>query len=144
MSKKKSKRMTIHLQNKIKKKVTEARRKQRKEARLNPQKTTRKDPGIPNMFPFKDELLTQIENHKAMLSHEKEEEKEARHKAKLKKSKMSLKREQNKLSRMDAPSQFFCMHCLSLADPFSPVFVPHSFRRGDPCSQGFVAALSVP
>ena len=34
MSKKKSKRMTIHLQNKIKKKVTEARRKQRKEARL--------------------------------------------------------------------------------------------------------------
>ena len=106
MAKKKSKRITIHLKNKIRKKVAEAHKKARKAARLNPKKQSRKDPGVPNMFPFKEELLTQIENHKARLEQEKEEEKAARHQARLERAKEVIDKEREKLERRDQPSKW--------------------------------------
>ena len=39
--------------------MAEAHRKSRKEAKKNPKKKIRKDPGIPNLFPFKEKLIAQ-------------------------------------------------------------------------------------
>lgn len=52
---------------KIEKKVREHHRKVRKEARKNPSagKRLRKDPGIPNLLPYKEKLLNKIDEHKA-------------------------------------------------------------------------------
>ncbi|KAJ1756385.1 nuclear GTP-binding protein nug1, partial [Coemansia sp. RSA 2523] len=51
----KSKRLTIKHQKKIHKRASEKHRKDRREAKKNPQKgKLKKDPGIPNLLPFKD------------------------------------------------------------------------------------------
>jgi nuclear GTP-binding protein len=55
----KSKRQVASKKYKIVKKVNEHHRKQRKEAKLNPTKKLKKDPGVPNLFPFKEKLLQQ-------------------------------------------------------------------------------------
>lgn len=63
--KKQSKRMTAHKKYKIQRKVREHLRKQRKEAKLNGKsKKHKKDPGVPNLFPFKEEILKQAEEKK--------------------------------------------------------------------------------
>lgn len=59
--KKKSKRLLVKDKNKIAKKVRQHHQKQRKEAKKNPNKFKHKDPGIPNSWPFKQELLAEIE-----------------------------------------------------------------------------------
>ncbi|VDL90708.1 unnamed protein product [Schistocephalus solidus] len=56
----KSKRITCHKRYKIIKKVREHHRKVRREQRNNPQKFRRKDPGIPNSLPFKEEILKHV------------------------------------------------------------------------------------
>ena len=71
----KSKRQTGAMKYKIQKKVSESHRKARKEAKKNPhRKALKKDPGVPNMFPFKEKLLHQAEEHKRKQQEEKEKE----------------------------------------------------------------------
>ncbi|KAJ1949820.1 nuclear GTP-binding protein nug1 [Linderina macrospora] len=75
----KSKRVPLKQQQKIRRKASEKRRKDRREAKRNPQRTKlKKDPGIPNLFPMKDKVLSQIEEHRAQLKEEKERQRDAR------------------------------------------------------------------
>jgi len=78
--KKTSKRQTLKQRAKINKKVTEHRRKQRREAKRNPQwkSRQRQDPGIPNLFPYKEELLNDIEQQRRIAEEQKLAEREAR------------------------------------------------------------------
>jgi len=76
--KKLSKRISSSRRNKNEKNAKEHHRKQRKEARANPtshHKKLKKDPGIPNLFPFKEKLLHQIAEQKAAQMAEKLTEK---------------------------------------------------------------------
>ena len=57
----KSKRTSLHDKHKIEKKVREHHRNLRKDMKKNPKKYARKDPGIPNSWPFKQQLLKQQE-----------------------------------------------------------------------------------
>uniref|UniRef100_A0A8C4WID0 Guanine nucleotide-binding protein-like 3 N-terminal domain-containing protein n=1 Tax=Gopherus evgoodei TaxID=1825980 RepID=A0A8C4WID0_9SAUR len=59
-----SKRMTCHKRYKIQKKVREHSRKLRKEAKKRGHKKPKKDPGIPNAAPFKEEVLREAEQRK--------------------------------------------------------------------------------
>eukprot|EP00555_Chaetoceros_dichaeta_P013747 CAMPEP_0198263654 /NCGR_PEP_ID=MMETSP1447-20131203/13097_1 /TAXON_ID=420782 /ORGANISM="Chaetoceros dichaeta, Strain CCMP1751" /LENGTH=97 /DNA_ID=CAMNT_0043952343 /DNA_START=70 /DNA_END=359 /DNA_ORIENTATION=- len=63
----KSKRITLKDKYKVERRVTEAHRKSRKKAKRDTKAgikrfdhKTRKDPGIPNSWPFKKELLNEI------------------------------------------------------------------------------------
>ncbi|THD19031.1 putative guanine nucleotide-binding protein 3 [Fasciola hepatica] len=60
----KSKRVTCHKRYKILRKVREHHRKVRKEAKKNINQHKRKDPGIPNSFPFKEEVFKHVEEFK--------------------------------------------------------------------------------
>ncbi|XP_044307589.1 guanine nucleotide-binding protein-like 3 isoform X1 [Varanus komodoensis] len=62
--KKASKRMSCHKRYKIQKKVREHNRKLRKEAKKRGHKKPKKDPGIPNTAPFKEEVLREAEQRK--------------------------------------------------------------------------------
>ncbi|KAK6344482.1 hypothetical protein TWF696_008118 [Orbilia brochopaga] len=61
--KKQSKRVPVRLRHKIEKKVTAKARKDRKLAKKDPTWKSRlkKDPGIPNLFPYKEKMLEEIE-----------------------------------------------------------------------------------
>ncbi|RMZ91257.1 hypothetical protein DV736_g1484, partial [Chaetothyriales sp. CBS 134916] len=61
-----SKRQPVRLRHKIEKASAAKQRKLRKEAKKNPQWKSRlkKDPGIPNLFPFKDKILEEVEEKK--------------------------------------------------------------------------------
>ncbi|KAJ3033340.1 Guanine nucleotide-binding protein-like 3 [Rhizophlyctis rosea] len=76
----KSKRTSAAKRYKIEKKVAEHHRKQRREAKKNPSagKKIKKDPGIPNLFPFKDKLLQAAEANKKKLAEERERQKKDR------------------------------------------------------------------
>ncbi|KAI8799888.1 P-loop containing nucleoside triphosphate hydrolase protein [Cladochytrium replicatum] len=72
----KSKRLSGAQKYKIQKRVAEHNRKLRKEAKKNPSRSKlKKDPGIPNMFPFKDKLLQQVEEVKRQREEEKKQKK---------------------------------------------------------------------
>ncbi|MCJ1313977.1 hypothetical protein MMC25_007657 [Agyrium rufum] len=60
----KSKRVSVRLRHKIEKASVAKGRKQRKLAKKNPEWRSRikKDPGIPNLFPYKDRILNEIED----------------------------------------------------------------------------------
>ena len=75
VGKPKSKRVPVRLRNKIEKASSAKQRKARKEAKKNPQWKSRlkKDPGIPNLFPYKAKVLAEIEEGRR----KKEEEIEA-------------------------------------------------------------------
>ncbi|KAI8981513.1 GNL3L/Grn1 putative GTPase-domain-containing protein [Pilobolus umbonatus] len=62
----KSKRLRLAHKNRISKRIKDSQRKSRREAKKNPSKhnKTKKDPGIPNNWPFKEEMLNQIEQEK--------------------------------------------------------------------------------
>lgn len=63
--KSKSKRQTLKQKYKVLKKVREHHRKKRREARKNGTlNKAPKDPGIPNNWPFKEELIQQLKNQK--------------------------------------------------------------------------------
>ncbi|KAJ1917018.1 nuclear GTP-binding protein nug1 [Mycoemilia scoparia] len=81
-----SKRTTLRTKHKIKKRAAEKHRKERKEARKNPggSHKSKKDPGIPALFPFKEKLLNQIEESKRKAEEERERQKLARQKEQLK------------------------------------------------------------
>lgn len=63
VGKPKSKRVPVRLRHKIEKASAAKQRKERKEAKKNPQWRSRlkKDPGIPNLFPYKDKILAEVE-----------------------------------------------------------------------------------
>ncbi|CDW97476.1 hypothetical protein [Sporisorium scitamineum] len=81
VKKRASKRLKIAQREKIKKKVKEHRRKTRRDERRSTQwkSKARKDPGIPNSFPYKEQLLNEIEQKRRL----QEEEKLARKAEKL-------------------------------------------------------------
>ncbi|XP_065910056.1 guanine nucleotide-binding protein-like 3 homolog [Dysidea avara] len=83
-SKKQSKRMPARKKYKIEKKVREHHRKVRKEAKKKGKPKLKKDPGIPNLYPFKDQLLREIEERKQRAEETKKRQKEDRHKEHLK------------------------------------------------------------
>ncbi|KAI9699047.1 MAG: hypothetical protein M1836_003236 [Candelina mexicana] len=64
----KSKRTPVRLRHKIEKASAAKQRKQRKLSRKNPEWRSRikKDPGIPNLFPYKDKILHEIEEKKRL------------------------------------------------------------------------------
>ncbi|KAL1306920.1 hypothetical protein AAFC00_005563 [Neodothiora populina] len=66
VGKPKSKRVSTRLRHKIEKASTAKQRKERKQAKKNPEWRSRvkKDPGIPNLFPFKARMLEEIEESK--------------------------------------------------------------------------------
>ncbi|KAL8781903.1 MAG: hypothetical protein Q9203_000516 [Teloschistes exilis] len=68
----KSKRTPVRLRHKIEKASAAKQRKQRKLAKKNPEWRSRlkKDPGIPNLFPYKDRILHQIEEKKRLKEEE--------------------------------------------------------------------------
>ncbi|KAL2006174.1 hypothetical protein VTN00DRAFT_9828 [Thermoascus crustaceus] len=81
-----SKRTPVRLRHKIEKAAAAKRRKERKLAKKNPQwrSKVKKDPGIPNLFPFKDKILHEIEEKKRLKAEEQQrarEEAKARRKA---------------------------------------------------------------
>ena len=62
----KSKRQTLHNKHKIERKVREHHRKERRDARRNPQlHRKKKDPGIPNSWPFKQQMIQAAVCHAA-------------------------------------------------------------------------------
>mmetsp|Transcript_42450 Transcript_42450/g.89140 ORF Transcript_42450/g.89140 Transcript_42450/m.89140 type:complete len:552 (-) Transcript_42450:115-1770(-) len=79
----KSKRITLKDKYKIQRRVVESHRKNRKQAKRDTKAgivrhDKKKDPGIPNSWPFKQELLQNIKNEKERMEVRKEEEKERR------------------------------------------------------------------
>ncbi|XP_036122720.1 guanine nucleotide-binding protein-like 3 isoform X3 [Molossus molossus] len=88
--KKASKRMTCHKRYKIQKKVREHHRKLRKEAKKWGRKKPRKDPGVPNSAPFKEDLLREAELRKQRLEELKQQQKLDRQKEQEKKRKLEI------------------------------------------------------
>lgn len=75
----KSKRQPLKLKHKIERKVREHQRKQRRDEKRNPNKhRKKKDPGIPNSWPFKQELLQEQERRRAAEADARIAEKERR------------------------------------------------------------------
>lgn len=75
----KSKRQTTRIREKVKKRVREHNRKERRAARKHPHKAPTKDPGIPNMCPFKEEILKEAADRKRRAEEEKLRRREDRH-----------------------------------------------------------------
>ncbi|CAG8470129.1 6259_t:CDS:2 [Paraglomus brasilianum] len=74
-----SKRLSAAKRYKILKNVAEHKRKERREAKKNPsRKSLKKDPGIPNLYPYKDKILHQLEEQKRKLEEEKARQRQAR------------------------------------------------------------------
>lgn len=73
-----SKRVSTRLHHNIKKKSAEKQRKGRKAAKKNPQWVSRlkKDPGIPNSYPFKAQVLAEIEEARLRKEAEQQESRE--------------------------------------------------------------------
>ena len=65
----KSKRQTLQHKVKVDKRVKEHKRKQRREAKKNPskRKTLDKDPGLPNLHPFKEKLVRKMQKEEEAL-----------------------------------------------------------------------------
>jgi len=80
--------MSCRKKYKIQKKVREHNRKVRKEEKLNANKKKSKDPGIPNMYPFKEQLLKQIQEKKEKDAEEKAKQKEQKVKQASRKRKL--------------------------------------------------------
>ncbi|UKZ62292.1 uncharacterized protein TrAtP1_003542 [Trichoderma atroviride] len=73
-----SKRTTTRLRNKIQKASAAKQRKDRKLAKKNPEwrSKLKKDPGIPNLFPYKEKMLEEIEQKRAKKAEEAQRKKE--------------------------------------------------------------------
>merc|ERR1739838_656847 len=78
---------------KVEKKIRAHNKKQRRGAKKNPKKVSRKDPGIPNILPFREEVIKEAEAYKQR----KEEEREKK-KAKQKKARERMQNQNRNLS----------------------------------------------
>ncbi|KAK8216426.1 nucleolar GTP-binding protein 2 [Phyllosticta capitalensis] len=89
VGKPKSKRVPVRLRHKIEKASANKQRKERKEAKKNPQwrSKAKKDPGIPNLFPFKDKILAEIEEKKRSKEEEQAKRREEARARKIEKKK---------------------------------------------------------
>ncbi|KAG1739869.1 P-loop containing nucleoside triphosphate hydrolase protein [Suillus paluster] len=79
--KKTSKRGTTHQREKLKHKVSQGRKKAKKEARKEQaagktHKKSKKDPGIPNNFPYKDQILAEVAESRRQAAEEKQRRKD--------------------------------------------------------------------
>ncbi|KAF9975465.1 Guanine nucleotide-binding protein-like 3 [Actinomortierella ambigua] len=88
-----SKRIPANHRYKIEKRVKDHHRKLKKEAKANPSShhKLKKDPGIPNLFPLKEQMLQKIADQKAKVAEEKERQKMARQNAQMKNRKLDIK-----------------------------------------------------
>ncbi|XP_070594754.1 guanine nucleotide-binding protein-like 3 [Erythrolamprus reginae] len=93
--KKASKRMTCHKRFKIQKKVREHNKKLRKQAKKHKHKKPKKDPGVPNTAPFKEEILREAE-------HRKQQREELKQKQKLARQKEIEKKRNQQANKKDA------------------------------------------
>ncbi|KAI0699854.1 P-loop containing nucleoside triphosphate hydrolase protein [Cytidiella melzeri] len=82
--KKTSKRGSTNQREKIKHKVSETRKKRKKESKKNPQWKSKhkKDPGIPNNFPYKDQILAEVAEQRRQAEEVKQLRKEQKKAAK--------------------------------------------------------------
>ncbi|NWX38592.1 GNL3 protein, partial [Notiomystis cincta] len=92
-----SKRLSCHKRYKIQKKIREHHRKVRKEAKKRGHKKPKKDPGIPNAAPFKEQLLREAEQRKRRLEELKQKQKLNRQKEHEKKRKLEAKKNAAKI-----------------------------------------------
>uniref|UniRef100_A0A674JWV7 Guanine nucleotide-binding protein-like 3 n=1 Tax=Terrapene triunguis TaxID=2587831 RepID=A0A674JWV7_9SAUR len=113
--KKASKRMTCHKRYKIQKKVREHSRKLRKEAKKRGHKKPKKDPGIPNAAPFKEEVLREAEQRKQRLEELKQKQKLARQKDLEKKRKLQAKKNATKANKH--PEEKVYVPCNAVSNP---------------------------
>ncbi|TEB29419.1 hypothetical protein FA13DRAFT_1734606 [Coprinellus micaceus] len=76
--KKTSNRSKIHDRERLKKRVKDSKKKKAKQAKKNPQwkSKQKKDPGIPNDFPYKDQILAEVAEQRRAAEEEKEKKKE--------------------------------------------------------------------
>ncbi|KAF5336976.1 hypothetical protein D9611_002927 [Ephemerocybe angulata] len=82
--KKTSNRLKIHDRERLKKRVKDSKKKKSKAAKKNPQwKSKDKDPGIPNDFPYKDQILAEVAQQRRADAEEKERKKEEKRLARL-------------------------------------------------------------
>jgi nuclear GTP-binding protein len=95
-----SKRVTLHQKYKIQKKVREHHRKLRKAEKVKAKKQglkvselRRKDPGVPNLWPFKEQILREVEEYKEQVAKDKAQQLQERKRArdKIKKNSQSDK-----------------------------------------------------
>ncbi|GFY50501.1 guanine nucleotide-binding protein-like 3 homolog [Trichonephila inaurata madagascariensis] len=82
-SKRKSKRLTCRKKYKILKKVAAFKKKAKREKKRNPSKKNRKDPGVPNSAPFKENILHEAERRKQIALDLKEAQKASRWKLQM-------------------------------------------------------------
>ncbi|KAF2691322.1 nucleolar GTP-binding protein 2 [Lentithecium fluviatile CBS 122367] len=78
VGKPKSKRVPVRLRHKIEKASAAKQRKAKKQAKNNPEwrSKAKKDPGIPNLFPYKDKILQEIEEKRRLKEEEAAQRKE--------------------------------------------------------------------
>ncbi|KAF4306548.1 putative nucleolar gtp-binding protein 2 [Botryosphaeria dothidea] len=89
VGKPKSKRVPVRLRHKIEKASAAKQRKARKDAKKKPEwrSKIKKDPGIPNLFPYKDKLLAEIEEKKRLKEEDQVRRREEARARKLEKGK---------------------------------------------------------
>ncbi|KAF8627571.1 hypothetical protein AX15_004363 [Amanita polypyramis BW_CC] len=75
--KKPSKRQTTNKRRKLHDKIREGKKKKAKEAKKNPQWKSKhkKDPGIPNSFPYKEQILAEVAEQRRLEAEERERRK---------------------------------------------------------------------
>ncbi|XP_048484967.1 guanine nucleotide-binding protein-like 3 homolog [Plutella xylostella] len=93
--KKQSKRQPARLRYKIEKKVKDHNRKQKKELKKNPKSKKQKPVQIPNVCPFKEDILKEVE---AMKKHKEEERQKKKEQSKLEKQKKLGEKKSNGIS----------------------------------------------
>jgi len=85
VQKKKSKRLPLRQKYKVERKVREHKRQVRKDARLNPAGSKlKKDPGIPNLWPFKEQMLERLKAQQERAKDDKVRSKEIKKQEKAK------------------------------------------------------------
>ncbi|KAF9531018.1 hypothetical protein CPB83DRAFT_850031 [Crepidotus variabilis] len=102
-----SNRLKTHDREKVKKKIKETKRKKTKLAKKNPQWKSKKpkDPGIPNDFPYKDQILAEVQDQRRLDAEEKQKKKQEKQKSIAKAKAIALGEDYNDLSEDEAMNE---------------------------------------